>query len=463
MLPQSLVFVDTETTGLSVLHDRVIEIGILRIENGVLVDGYQTLINPQMYVSSIIEQLTGIKKDDLDSAPVFEDVQRKVQELLDGAVFVAHNVRFDYSFLKNEFKRCGEMFSPKHFCTAKLSRMLFPQHRHHNLDSIIQRFGFSCERRHRAFDDAKILWDFYQAAQQKVPQEIFEKAVTVGMKKPSLPQGLSMQAIDLLPESPGVYIFYGENTIPLYIGKSKNIRERVLSHFTSDHTSSKEMNIAQQIKHIETIQTCGELGALIKESQLIKEMQPLYNRKLRESRKLIRLSFSPNEKGYQKVIMETVLSLSADDIPQMLGIFRSQRQAKEFLVSIAKDFTLCEKLLGLEKTQGACFAHRLDRCKGACIAKEKSVSYNFRFLQAFAKYKLKSWPFDGPIAITEKNDLGEIEQFIIDKWCLIGHKKSQEEEIISKEIHEIFDLDVYKILVSFLDKANTKNFSISLM
>lgn len=461
MLPHSLVFVDTETTGLSPLRDRIIEIGILRVENGVLVDTYQTLINPQMYISPLIENLTGIKKEELEDAPIFEDVQRKIFDTLSDAVFVAHNVRFDYSFLKNEFKRFDQKFSPKHFCTAKLSRSLFPEHTHHNLDSIIERFGFTVDRRHRAFDDAKVLWDFYQSIQKTVPGDKLADAVSTCMKKASLPQGIHSETVRSLPHSPGVYIFYGENGAPLYVGKSVDIKERVLSHFTSDHSSGKEMHLSQQVKHIETIQTCGELGALIKESQLVKELQPLYNRKLRVSRKLIKLSRIINSVGYESVEMKEVESLLPEDIPNIIGIFKSQRQAKNFLVELAKEYDLCEKLLGLEKTKGACFAYRLRQCKGACIKSENPVTYNFRFVTAFSKYKMRTWPFNGPIEIIEKNDDGKVEGFVIENWCLITHRQANEGTNTFFDAHPIFDLDIYKILVGFIDKANSRKFTIT--
>jgi DNA polymerase-3 subunit epsilon len=458
MLPQRLVFVDIETTGLSVIRDRIIEIGILRVEENRLVHTYQTLINPEMYISPHIEAITGISKKDLENAPTFSDIQRTLRELFENAVFVAHNVRFDYGFLKNEFRRYGATFSSKHFCTAKLSRKLFPHHRHHNLDSIIERFQLQCKRRHRAFDDAKVLWDFFQKLQTQISPDILEQALAFGLKKPSLPLGLSLQSVERLPESPGVYIFYGEKDVPLYVGKSKNIKDRVLSHFTNDHTASKEMHMCQQVKRIETIVTSGELGALIKESSLIKQMQPIYNRVLRISRKLILLKKSHNKHGYHVVTMHTVDTIDYSDIEDIIGIYRSKKQAKNFLIAQTKKYALCEKLLGVEKTTDACFGYRLNACRGACVKAERSVSYNMRFVEAFTHYKIKSWPFGGPIAIKEKNELDNREEsIIIDKWCLIGNINMQEDAYVKTEERKPFDLDIYKILVRFLHEPKNQN------
>lgn len=446
MLPAMLAFVDVETSGLSVTRDRIIEIGIVRVENGKIVDTYQTLINPQTYLSPEIERITGISKSSLEDAPIFDDVKRRILEILDGCIFVAHNVRFDYGFLRNELKRCETNYSSKHFCTVKLSRTLFPEMPHHNLDSIIEKFGFSCERRHRAFDDAKILWDFYQAIQKEVPLEKIEEALTLNIKKSSLPSKLPVDMVENLPEEPGVYIFYGENGSPLYIGKSVNIKCRVMSHFTSDYSSSREMVMCQQIESIETIITAGELGALIKESELIKKMQPIYNRKLRLSRKLLILRALVNKDGYQEVMLEEVIEENLYMTENILGIYKSKKQAKGFLTEMAKKHQLCVKLLGLEKTKSACFSYRLGKCNGACIGEEKSFIYNMRFLTAFSLSKIKSWPFTGPIEIREKNELEEKEaHFLIDRWCLLP----------SPDASYHFDMDVYKIVLSYLQ--NTKN------
>lgn len=453
MLPDKICFVDIETTGLSVVRDRIIEIGIVRIENNKIVKTYETLINPQTYISPLIESITGISKDALLNAPTFDDIKDELLFHLEDSVFVAHNVRFDYGFLRNEFLRANRKFSSKHFCTAKLSRKLFPQYKHHNLDSLIERFRFTCKHRHRAFDDAKILWDFYELLLNQIPLKLLDEAINTQCKKPQVPIDVSSKTIENLPELPGVYIFYGENEVPLYVGKSKNIRDRVLSHFTNDYMSSKEMKICQQIKDIKTIVTSGELSALIKESLLIKELQPIYNRMLRISRKLIILKKSENEKGYQTVTMDTVNTIDSADVPHILGIYRSKRQAKNFLINLAKKYNLCEKLLGLENTNNACFSYRLNACKGACIDEETALKYNLRFIQAFTQYRLKTWPFPGPIIIKEKNEFNQIEEcIVIDKWCLIGNITIQDNEYISTEVKKPFDLDIYKILVSFLQE-----------
>lgn len=458
MLPSKIAFVDLETTGARSYYDRIIEIGILRVEDGEIVSTYNTLINPETRIPPEIETLTGIKQSDVEHAPTFRNIKKDILEQLIDTVFVAHNVRFDYSFLRSEFAREEIQFSSKHFCTVKLSRYLYPQQRHHNLDAIIQRFNFSISNRHRAFDDAKILFDFYKTSQKSIAPELFEHAVNLALRRPSLPTKLSTTDLEQIPEGPGVYIFYGENNTPLYVGKSINLRDRILSHFSADIYSSTEMKISQQIERIETQSTAGELGALLTESSLIKSMLPIYNHKLRLKRELTALRSVTTDDGYQTAEIQTIQKITPADFPSLLGFFRSKKQAKDFLSTLAKEHILCEKLLGLEKTHAACFSYRLGSCKGACNKEEKPTLYNLRFLTAVTKNKIQPWPFSSPILITEKNNIsGNKEYFLVDNWCFLGSIKHESEdsfsELLTKEY--LFDLDIYKIIRSFV--RNPKN------
>lgn len=445
MLPSKIAFVDIETTGTSFYRDRIIEVGVLRVENNKLVDTYKTLVNPETHLPEQITAITGITTNNLDSAPTFSGVRKHLEAILGNCVFAAHNARFDYGFIKTEFRRDGSLFKAKNLCTVKLSRNLFPEYPRHGLDMLIERFGFAVAKRHRAFDDAEVLWKFYQLMQKTIPKARFAETVAKVLKKPSLPIGLSEETLDNLPESPGVYIFYGEQGMPLYVGKSINVHDRVMSHFSNDTRIGKEMKLSQQARSIEVVETAGELGALFKESQLIKDLQPLYNRQLRFARKLTVLL--PKAGKYNSLSVEEVDQIANPS--EILGIFKSPLQAKQFLITICKDHHLCEKILGLEKGSGACFAYRLGKCAGACIDQEKPVLYNGRFTIAFTKSKLRRWPFDGPIAIKEAN-LDSTERHIIDNWCYLGTQKNDTDEI-STEIK--FDLDTYKILSRYFNST----------
>lgn len=494
MLPNKIAFIDVETTGTHASYDRIIEIGILRVENNQLVRTFQSLINPQSYLPKEITMLTGITHQDIEHAPTFNSVKDEIKEILDDCTFVAHNVRFDYAFVKHEFLRENITYSSKHFCTVRLSRLLFPQWQRHNLDAVIRECNIACTNRHRAFDDAQVLQIFYQQLVETMPAEDLEKALAKTMKKPSLPIYLPIEELEKLPEKPGVYIFYGTNTsdssshhpelysgskkqisksdeiklqnlAPLYIGKSINIKNRVLSHFSADIASSTEMQIAQQVKRIETVTTAGELGALLLESQLIKEMLPIYNKKSRIKHELIAVKKRTNKDGYDECYFEPIEKISAENVQEFLGFFKSRKQTKATLADLAKEHMLCEKLLGLEKTTGACFAHRLNRCKGACVGKEKAMLYNLRLQIAFSKNKILPWPFDGTILIKEDEGVydefglhGKNEYFVIDNWCYQGKVTADEEgNINDRPLEEVnFDLDVYKILRQFLKNPQNR-------
>lgn len=453
MIPQKLAFVDIETTGVRSAYDRIIEIGIVVMEDNKVVKTYSTLINPDSsYLPPEITQITGITASELTNAPTFREVADEILEYLEDTVFVAHNVRFDYGFLKNEFKRLNKSFNRKHFCTVRLSRLLYPTLPRHNLDSLITNLNIPCERRHRALDDAQVISVFYQKAKKEFPDELFTKAVATVLKKPYLPVKLSEDILNSLPEEPGVYIFYGEDGAPLYIGKSINIKERVLSHFSGDLHSPLEMKIAQQVLSIETKTTAGELGALFLESQMIKEMLPLFNRMLRRKRELIALRSYTAKDGFLSIRLETLDPTDITNPETFLGFFSSRRHAKSYLISVAKEYALCEKLLGTDTTLSACFAYRLGACQGACAGKEKPLSYNMRFQEAFLKAKIKRWPFSGPIVIAEKNE-DKTQYFLVDQWCFFGTVTTDDYGVYKEDTRKyIFDLDTYKILLRFLSK-----------
>ncbi len=451
--------VDVETSGSSANYDRIIEIGILRIENGKIVKTFKSLINPEQSLSPYITNITGIRTEDLLNAPTFEDIKDEVFELFEGAIFVAHNARFDYGFIRNEFKRAGMNFNKKCLCSVRLSRKLFGRYKRHDLSSIIDRFDFVCENRHRAFDDAKVIWDFMEMVRAKGRGEEMEMVIDQLLKKPTLPQSLDEKTLKNLPYGPGVYIFYGPEDEVLYVGKSKSLRNRVLSHFSNDHTSTKEMNLCQQTKRIETRETAGELGALLLESQLVKDLSPLYNRQLRKATLLV-VARKIEIGGYNSVVLERTDEISLSDYRNVMGVFRSIAQGKEFISTICDELGLCPKILGIQKGNGACFSHQLRKCKGACVGKDAPEDFNKRFNKAFARRRIKSWTYDTPISIEEKGDEGS-QTFILDNWCLVAEHKTEDGENHPVAHTPVFDYDRYKIFVKYIfDKQNRNNIKV---
>ena len=455
MLPSKIAFVDIETTGTSVRHDRIIEIAIIRMVDGVITDRYETLINPQRPVSPFISELTTIYPHELEHAPVWEEVAPTIQNLLEGYVFAAHNVRFDYGFVKEQFRCVGIAYHAKQLCTVRLSRALYPQFKRHNLDTVIERHGFVCGNRHRAMGDTQVIADFYLKMISEHPEERLVAAITPLLQRPSLPPHISPELVDAIPEKPGIYIFYGEKNTPLYIGKSKSLRTRVLSHFQANHTHSTEMHISQQTVDIVTETTSGELGALLLEQHLIKTMLPLYNRKLRRLQKLVVAKSYLDNDGYMRVRAETVEQIDPHNMEHIIGIYKNRSQMNQALRTLAVDHMLCQVLMGLEKGS-VCFGYKIERCRGACCAKEPAVLYNARFQAAIALQSIKKWPYETPMVVLEQESHEYSEGFVIDKWCMIGKIIHQEQDVRWEQSHEyVFDLDVYKILSrTLLDRQN---------
>lgn len=446
----TLAILDVETTGMSPVRDRIIEIGVIRVEKGKIVEAFESLVNPQCYLPPEITMLTGIHAGELENAPSFDSLREKIRELLDGAMFVAHNARFDYSFIRSEFARCEHSFSSKLLCTARLSRVLYPRYRHHNLDSIIERLGVSCDARHRAMGDARVLWEFLRHVERTVNPEKLGKAVNIVTKAASLPPGISKDTIAKLPESPGVYIFFNREGVPIYIGKSINLKDRVLSHFADAMRNTKEGKVFQSIASIEIRQTDGELGALLTESKLIKQYKPLYNRLLREVEYFTVLLKRQNTQGYLTVEMKEVITIHPDEIDAIVAVFRSRGQAKKYLTQLTDEHMLCKKLLSAETAKGACFGFQLETCHGACVGKEPPAKYNLRFLEAFRKTKLKQWPFAGPIAIREGNTA-----HVVSHWCYMGQmNESNPDTTVPSGDSLSFDYDTYKILSRHLLKRS---------
>jgi DNA polymerase-3 subunit epsilon len=323
------------------------------------------------------------------------------------------------------------------------------------LTSIINRFGFVCDRRHRAYDDAHVLWQFYQHIQTHISEEALKIATNRVQKRPTIPQHLDPQEVDDLPESHGVYFFYDMDNILLYIGKANNIRARVLSHFSNDNSSAKELAMCPQIARVEYVETAGELGALLRESNYIKTMQPLYNRLMRNKKKLNIVKESVNEHGYKTATMKQVDSITVADLETIIGVFKSKKHGLTKLSEISEKHKLCKKLLSVESGKGPCFDYHLQLCNGACIQKEIPLKYNMRMTLARAENRLRPWLYDSAIEVIEKsNDTMRVERFIIDQWCVIESNTNNGDS--SLPTGYIFDMDTYTILNRYF-KSRTKN------
>ncbi len=450
MIPGHFVFLDLETTGTNPVRDRVIEVGLCEVADGEIVDEWSTLVNPQVPISAFIERYTGIGNGLVAAAPSFGDITEELYRRLAGRILVAHNARFDYGFLKNEFRRQEITYQAKTLCTLKLSRRLFPQERRHGLDALIARHGLTPQPRHRALGDVRMTLEFFRKACAEVSPEIFGAAVGKILQQPSLPSQLPPEQVAALPNRPGVYLFYGENDAVLYVGKSADLRTRVLSHFSGDHSRGKELKLSRQARRIDWVETAGELGALLLESRLVKELAPVHNRRLRRSRALQTIRMAVHGSRLEIVPLR---HLERDDLAHLYGVFRTARAADQALRAIVAEHGLCPQVMGLEKGRGACFGYQIKKCRGACVGEEPLALHRARLEAALAGLRLRSWPFAGPVGLRERSDSGRCDLHVLDAWCHLGTARAEGdlEEILETSSPLPFDHDSYKILTRYLD------------
>jgi DNA polymerase-3 subunit epsilon len=451
LLEAPLAIVDLETTGAHPLHDRVTEIAVIEVDAGEVSGEWSTLVNPETTIPAAIQALTGITNDMVAGAPRFGALAAELQERLEGRVLVAHNARFDYGFLRHEFERAGLSYRAKTLCTVRLSRRLYPQFPRHNLDSLIERHALCCRARHRALGDADAVWQFLRVALAERGEEMVSVAARQLTKQPTLPAHIDRAMVDAIPDAPGVYLFYGEGDAPLYIGKSIAMRTRVLAHFADDVRSGKEMQLAREVRRIDWQRTAGELGALLREAALVKELLPVFNRKLRRPAQLCGFALEPRR-------LRLVEDFCAESLEHVHGLFRSRRAALEALRGLADEHGLCLQTLGFDEGSAparrrACFRHQIGRCAGVCAGKESFAAHHARLAAALAGLKNLAWPWRGPVGVLEEDAEREASELhVVHQWCYLGTARSEAEvpELLEGARRLAFDPDQYKILAKHL-------------
>ncbi|NVO84442.1 exonuclease domain-containing protein [Hymenobacter terrestris] len=424
--------IDLETTGGQPAQDRITEIAIYIHDGEKVIDEFSSLINPGRAIPFFITQLTGITDDMVREAPRFHEVARKVVEMTEGCVFVAHNVRFDYSFLKKEFGDLGYTYSRKTLCTVRLSRSLMPGQPSYSLGKLCQNIGIPLNGRHRAAGDAAAtailfgrLLDISQeqetpatarglspadalavvdanapsgrkpaaavtAIATKAPSPRKMKAVQEAIKTALLPPNITPQHVAALPHEAGVYYFHNEAGEVIYVGKSINIYKRIQQHFAVDYKSRKSIEFKNSISEITWELTGSELVALLYESHEIKRLKPLYNRQQRRSVFPAGIFLRTDDQGYKRLYYGR-----ADDHAEShpLIALGNQFKAKGFLFHKVAKFNLCQKLCDLYKTPGACFDYQVHRCQGACLGLEPAEEYNKRVEAAVESFTYEHGSF----------------------------------------------------------------------
>ena len=456
-LAPRLAFVDLETTGSSPGRERVTEIGVVRVDfdgDDVRVDEWATLVNPGVPIPAEIQWLTGITNEMVKAAPSFADVAQLLFDRLEGAIFVAHNARFDYGFLRAEFNRAGLSFNAKTLCTVRLSRYLYPDRAPHTLDAIIERFNLEGEQRHRALGDARVLWRLLQKLADRHPPGEIELAVHALLRRPALPSNLPPDAIDALPHAPGVYLFYGLNEHPIYIGKSVDLRARVAGHFNAEYRAPRELRLSQEIHRLEWEETAGELGALLRESELIKTRLPAHNVASRRKSNQVLLGFDVAGRA-------TLTQAVAFDLAQLgrcYGPFASRASMRRWMTDLATEHRLCLKTMGLEGRRNACndgapcFNRQLRRCRGACVGAEPDDEHAARLKEVTLPWLLPRWPYPNALALVERNAQRFQEQWhVFDHWCWLGTVKSLDAAAeLARSAPRVFEADAARLAVQAL-------------
>ncbi|HEY8605813.1 MAG TPA: exonuclease domain-containing protein [Noviherbaspirillum sp.] len=446
-----LAFVDLETTGGTASMDRITEVGIIEVdEDGVR--EWSSLVNPEVPIPPFIQTLTGITDDMVRDAPTFAELAAGIARRLEDRIFIAHNARFDYGFLRQAFRRTGRDFHPEVLCTVKLSRRLFPGFERHNLDSVAERHALHVTERHRALGDAQLLWQFWQKIHDLHAPEQIEEAVRRLLSRPALPSRIEELELDRLPASHGVYILRGADRTPLFIGSAVNLQARVYGFFGKDRMTGRDRLLAAETAEVDWIETSGELGALLLESALLRQHATPYNH-VRGDDETCAWRLLPRGGALQGAVATSDDLFFAYD-PELYGLYANPAKAREALRAVADSQGLCHALLGLEKTRAgkSCSARAAGHCRGACIGLESVEEHNQRVRAALQSQRLQAWPYPGPVAIPENGAW-----HLVDGWAYLGtaHNEMEKADLL-KGGRRRFDRDVYRILQKWLPVFSEK-------
>ncbi len=380
MTKKKYAIIDIETTGGRAGRDKITEIAIVIHDGEKVVDSFESLVNPECKIPYGITELTGISQSMVANAPKFYEIAKKVVEITTGTVFVAHNVRFDYGFVQEEFRRLGYAYTRSQLCTVRLSRKAFPGLSSYSLGNLIQYFGIQVKDRHRAMADVLATVELFERIMAKQQnKEAANSMVNLGIVESKLPKNLTIDFIHSLPESCGVYYMHDEAGKVVYVGKSVNIKTRIASHFTEKSTKSAKL---QRLVHDITYELTGdELIALLLESNEIKRLLPPVNRAQRTRRFPYAVYYYYNDEGYLCFDHKKIMAKDRAKY-HLLAEFPKAWSAKGHLEKMLEKYQLCGRLVGLNKGGTACFNAHIGKCLGACKGEEKWTTYNLRAQKA---------------------------------------------------------------------------------
>ena len=389
---------DIETTGGQFNEEGITEIAIYKYDGHEIVDQFISLVNPEKPIQPFVVKLTGINNAMLQNAPKFYEIAKRIIEITEGCIIVAHNAVFDYRILRTEFRRLGYEFNSKNLCTVALSQRLLPEQPSHSLGKLVRALGIPMSDRHRASGDALATVKLFKILLEKdVEKVILKELIKSEVEKGIIPKFRDI--IDALPSKTGVYYIHNEKGVLLYIGKSRNIKKRVNQHLTG--TSGKCKKIQQEVFTVTYEETGSELIAFLKECEEIKVNQPIYNRAHKKTLFPFALYPFRDKNGYLHLKIQ-----KTDWRKKEILSFVSLLEAKNFMFKNTAHYNLCQKLTGLFETTNECFQYKIKECNGACIEKESTEIYNERVQEFIDDYSFASSNFvliDRGRAINERS------------------------------------------------------------
>ncbi|WP_260469764.1 3'-5' exonuclease family protein [Ectopseudomonas oleovorans] len=434
-----------KTTGAHPARDAIWELAIIQVDaEGCVAERLHWLFEPGVALPSQLLSLSGLHPLELRGQPRIDSEARAIADAIRGRVLMGHNLRFSLAFLRRVLPD-WKTLRPPQLCTLRLARATLPQLASAGFDALCAHFGITRFFRDRAVPDAEAVLTLAQ----HLLQEVAPTTLGQQLRSAARPPLLAAERFAQLPERPGVYYFVGDGGAQLYVGKSRNLRRRVMSHFQNDHRDRRSLQMVQQIRDVQLAVTAGELGALLFESAEIKRLQPLYNRRLRKQRELLTWALA-GEPG--ELHIELLQHHALRPGLRHVGLFRSRHQARQWLLEQARERRLCLRVLGLEEGEGACFAYQLGRCAGACCGEEPRSAHDRRLLAGAERLQTQAWPWNGPVALVERDEQHGLTQWhVLDQWRHLGtvDQLDHAQPLLAAR-RGGFNLDTYHILLGHL-------------
>ena len=442
---------DIETNG----GVKITEISIFIFDGEKVIDEFTSLVNPECNIPPRITSLTGIDNFMVKDAPKFYEIAKKVYEITEDCIFVAHNVNFDYGIIGKEFRELGLTYKRKKLCTVRLSRKLLPNKKSYSLGKLCISEGITITDRHRARGDAEattILFEKLLKLDALHEDEIIDSFLNPRSREATLPPLLPKNTFDNLSEKHGVYYFWNENKEIIYVGKANNIKQRVLSHFYDK--KKREITMCMLTANITFEETGNELLALLLESAEIKRIYPKFNRAQRRKKDGFGLFSYEDRKG---IIHLGWNSLKL--IPKPILKFYTTTEARSFIEQLCEKFELCPKYCNLQTNVSSCFHYQIKKCKGICREEESYNEYNERVKEAIASVTFKTANF----VIKELGKTRKEFSYVLvlnNVYKGYGYLKKNQKELAIKDYLDAItpqedNRDTHKIIQSYIKKNST--------